>query len=217
MLDQRVSALNMSLKENKGYATTTDLPLNKMSPTTDTPDALLEESGNKSVKQISQSKSIHVMYILVLVLLVILWLALAVKCAHLTKNSPSDTTQQKSEANNTVSTDDPPPAGLNHLGNAVLCDYKIRQLGNLQRYTVQCVYSVNSNDIDTDKMYSAPEINVVVCAVVAVLQFLHVLYTALISPLVNKNYTGQLLKGLGLSGQNILFSDLNILLMKKEQ
>ena len=211
LLDQRMSALSMS---NKGYETASDLPLNTMPVNKDDmPDVPLHDSP---LKQISRSNFIHITYILMLVLLAVIWFALTISCVIITTKSKSGTNKHDiGQGNDTgsLSKSEPPT----DLDDGFFCQFDMRRLGNVQRYVVQCTYSIDSSGLNRNEMYSASEINVVVCAVVCLLLFLHVLYTALISPLANSRYTNQLVRGLGLPGKNILFSDLNMLLMTKER
>ena len=227
MLEFRISALNMNIKEDQECEATnaTEMALKTKLPMTNinAPDQSRKES---LLKRITESKLIHIMYIFVLVLLTILWFSLAITCIHLAMKNSSDIIQHdqtkpkimkhEKEGNTTLSTEDSQAAKPDQ-DDTFLCDYKIRQMGNVHRHTVQCAFSIDTNEANHNRMYTAPEINAVVCGVVALLQFLHLIYTALISPLINESYSRRLMTELDLAGQNVLCSDLNILLMKKEQ
>ena len=225
ILNFRISALNMNITEDKECeaSITTEMMTKLPSTNINAPDDYRKEY---LIKRITQSKLIHIMYVLVLVLLTILWFSLAITCIHLAMKNSSDIIQHdqtkpkimkhEKEGNTTLSTEDSQAAKPDQ-DDTFLCDYKIRQMGNVHRHTVQCAFSIDTNEANHNRMYTAPEINAVVCGVVALLQFLHLIYAALISPLINESYTRHLMTVLDLAGQNVLCSDLNILLMKKEQ
>ena len=73
---------------------------------------------------------------------------------------------------------------------------QVRRLGNIQRYTVQCIANPKAG---IGSGLIASQVNTAVCFTIANLQLVHLLYTLVVAPLVN-----------GLRGKNGLISDANL-------
>ena len=66
---------------------------------------------------------------------------------------------------------------------------QVRQMGNVHRHTVQCVANPQSK-ANTQRLIITPELNTAVCFTIASLLLVHLLYTLVVAPLVNRLFGG---------------------------
>ena len=81
---------------------------------------------------------------------------------------------------------------------------QIRQMGNQHRHTVQCVANPHS-ETDTWRLIVYTKINIAVCFIIASLLIVHLLYTLVVAPLVNR-----LVGGNYINNKSTYISDLNL-------
>ena len=79
---------------------------------------------------------------------------------------------------------------------------QLRVLGNVQRYTVQCVADSKQPQTETQKNAFPAQINTAVCFTIASLLLLHLLYTLVVAPLVNNFFIN--------SGKQKFLSDVHL-------